>query len=462
MQNEHTERLLWIWLQNLCGAGSPTPELLLNAFDSSIKRIYEASEDDYAQLPFMKPALKAKLMNKSLIKAMEINAYCENEGIGVLTPDSLLYPKRLGRIQGKPIVLYYRGILLDLDSEVCIAEVGTRNMTEYGAQTSYSLAYDMAKAGAVVVSGMAKGVDGMAHRGALDAGGYTVAVLGNGIDRAYPSEHLNLMNEIIRNGAVITEFPPFTPPMGRNFPIRNRIISGLSLGTLVIEAPKSSGALITAQTALKQGREVFAIPGKIGELSSTGTNELLRNGAKMITSAEDILLEYQATYPSKINLNRISSVITKNRELDRIRNAASNRPYTYVNKDEDANLRRAVERSEKLMAGEVSEDELKTEKRPIKKFGAPIGASLDSKKTVAESEDNIVSESKKAEGFTIPEDASETRKAILSCLLISDMTSDEIAIRTDIAINEVLVELTMLEIEGMIVALPGGSYKINS
>jgi DNA protecting protein DprA len=428
-----------------------------------VNRVYEASEEEYSLLPFVKPALISKLKNKSLSKAKEIIAYCENEGVGILTLDSPLYPKRLGRIQSAPIVLYYRGFLVDLDKEVCIAEVGTRNMTEYGYQMSYSMGYDLSRAGAVVVSGMAKGVDAMAHRGALDAGGYTVAVLGNGIERAYPSDHLGLMNEIIRHGAVITEFPPFTPPMGRNFPIRNRIISGLSLGTLVIEAPEKSGALITAETAAKQGREVFAIPGKLGEMSSTGTNALIVKGAKMVTSASDILLEYQPLYPSKINLGRISSVIAKNRELDMIQNVASNRPYTYVNKDEDANLRRAVERSERLMSGNDPKKEQSDVERPVKKFGIPIGSTEENEsKTVNSAENNSAEVKNKLSDFVIPNDASELRRALLTQLLSGDMTSDELAVRSDFSISEVLVELTMLEIEGIVTALPGGIYKINS
>ena len=463
MKEYQAEKLLWIWLQNVCGPGSPMPHLLLDAFGSSVKRLYEATEEDYSLLPFMKPTLKSKLMNKSLSRAMEINAYCENEGVGILTPDSPLYPERLKRIQSAPIVLYYRGVLIDLDKEVCVAEVGTRDMSEYGSRMAYSMAYDMSRAGAIVVSGMAKGVDGMAHRGALDAGGYTVAVLGNGIDRAYPSEHLSLMNEIIRHGAVITEFPPFTPPMGRNFPIRNRIVSGLSLGTLVIEAPGKSGALITADIAKKQGRQVFAIPGKLGEMGSTGSNALIVEGAKMVISASDVLLEYQAIYPSKINLGRISSVIVKGRELEMSRNAAANRPYTYVNKDEDANLRRALERSERQMISDIEPPVANNEQRPIKKFGIPIGMPMtDEKKKDDASGKKRDTKTSNCSDYVIPEDASELRRGILTLLLTDNMTSDELAVRSGNPINEVLVELTMLEIEGIITALPGGSYKINS
>lgn len=254
--------ILWVWLSIACGAGSRSADLLLDNFGSSIRDIYEAGEEDYRQIPELPRRTAEKLCGKSLRAAQEVVAFCRNEGVGIITPDSPLYPARLGRIMNRPLVLYYRGILRDLEPEVCIAEVGTRDMSEYGSYSAYSVAYDLAKAGAVVVSGMAKGIDGMAHRGALDAGGYTVAVLGNGIDRAYPSEHIGLMNEITGNGIVLTEFRPFTAPAGHNFPLRNRIISGLSQGTVVIEAPLSSGALITAKYAEEQGRDVFALPAR--------------------------------------------------------------------------------------------------------------------------------------------------------------------------------------------------------
>ena len=207
------------------------------------------------------------------------------------------------------------------------------------------MAYDLAKAGAVVVSGMAKGVDGMAHRGALDGGGYTVAVLGCGIDRVYPAEHADLMRQIQKNGLVITEYKPFTEPKGSNFPLRNRIISGLSQGTVVIEAPRGSGALITAQTALGQGRDVFALPGKVGEMSSIGTNELIRDGARIVTCAADILLEYQPLYGGKINLNNIPSVRSV-KFRSPIRHAAAPVPFTVNDMKREEATREAVARAE--------------------------------------------------------------------------------------------------------------------
>lgn len=412
--------LYWLWLQNLCGEGSVLPEILISHF-GSIKDVYEADEQDYEQVSGITARSVKKLADKSLDKAREILAYCKNEGVGILTPDSALYPKRLSRIPCKPAVLYYKGVMVDLDREVCIAEVGTREMTEYGSRTAYTMAYDMARGGAVVVSGMAKGVDGMAHRGALDAGGYTVAVLGCGIDRAYPSEHVGLMKEIIGCGVVMTEYRPFTPPIGRNFPMRNRIVSGLSLGTLVIEAPKKSGALITAETALKQGRDVFALPGKVGEMSSEGSNHLIRNGAKMVTGATDILVEYQNLYPTKIDLNKITAIKSRNFAPGSF--VATELPNFSEKRGESAEKRASV--SEKKMT--KPEKEVKEEKP-----------------------------------YTLPTDVEGKQLEILTLLMNEgEMTSDMIASKTSSAITDILVELTMLEIMGHISANPGGTYKLS-
>lgn len=420
--NENTT-LYWLWLQNLCGEGSALPEILISHF-GSIERVYEADEQDFEQVHGITARSVKKLADKSLDKAREILAYCKNEGVGILTPDSALYPKRLSRIPCKPTVLYYKGVMVDLDREVCIAEVGTREMTEYGSRTAYTMAYDMARGGAVVVSGMAKGVDGMAHRGALDAGGYTVAVLGCGIDRAYPSEHVGLMNEIIKCGVVMTEFRPFTPPIGRNFPMRNRIVSGLSLGTLVIEAPKKSGALITAETAQKQGRDVFALPGKVGEMSSEGSNHLIRNGAKMVTGATDILVEYQNLYPTKINLNKITAIKSRNFA-----------PASFVATESPSFSEKRKENAEKRAS--LSEKEMT---KPPKKE----------------------KEEKEEKAYTLPSDVEGKQLEILTLLMNEgEMTSDMIASKTSSPITDILVELTMLEIMGHISANPGGTYKLS-
>ncbi len=207
-----------------------------------------------------------------------------------ITLDDKDYPKNLRNLQKPPKQLYVNGTLLDTD-EIAVALVGSRRASLYGMETSEKLAYELALRGVTVVSGMARGIDTAAHRGALKAKGRTIAVMGSGHGDIYPPENLDLYNEIIKTGAVVTEFENDVKPLPYNFPQRNRIISGLSLGVVVVEAAKDSGALITATIAAEQGREVFALPGKISSSTSSGTNSLIKDGAKLVTSVDDILEE---------------------------------------------------------------------------------------------------------------------------------------------------------------------------
>jgi DNA processing protein len=224
----------------------------------------------------------------------EVWTRVERLGVTVVTLDDPAYPALLREIADPPPVLYLRGELAAAD-RWALAVVGTRRMTPYGRQVVERLVGELARAGLTIVSGLALGIDGAAHRAALQAGGRTVAVLGSGLDQLYPSDHIGLAREIVGSGAVMTEFPLGTKPDAVNFPRRNRIISGLSMGTLVIEAAETSGALITADFALEQGRDVFAVPGSILSSASTGPNRLIKEGARPVTSAQDILEELNLT-----------------------------------------------------------------------------------------------------------------------------------------------------------------------
>jgi DNA processing protein len=199
------------------------------------------------------------------------------------------YPPLLKNLPDAPPVLYVKGELCGADREWTVAIVGTRRATAYGRQVAEMLATDLARNGITIVSGLARGIDAYAHEAALKAGGRTLGVLACGIDQVYPPEHAKLAERMRQHGALLTETPCGSPPEGGNFPARNRIISGLSLGTIVVEAPETSGALITADRALEQGREVFAVPGSILARSSHGTNYLLKEGATLVTSAQDVL-----------------------------------------------------------------------------------------------------------------------------------------------------------------------------
>ncbi len=208
----------------------------------------------------------------------------------LVTLDDVRYPLRLGEIYDPPLVLFIRGELREED-EAAVAIVGTRRPTPYGIRMAEKLGRELGARGVTVVSGMATGIDSAAHRGALEGGGRTIAVLGSGVDIVYPAQNADLMHEIIRHGAVVSQFAMGVKPSKGHFPYRNRIISGMTQGTVVAQAPLKSGALITARQALEQGREVFAVPGEIGVHCSEGPHSLLKEGAKLVETVEDILLE---------------------------------------------------------------------------------------------------------------------------------------------------------------------------
>lgn len=229
----------------------------------------------------------ASFKQEDLDKEFEL---VEKRGLKIITLDDKDYPENLKDIPGAPLVLYVKGELKQ-DDKFSIGIVGSRRASFYGLTCAEKFAYDLSEKGLTIVSGMARGIDTYAHRGALKAGGRTIAVMGSGFNYIYPEENKKLAEEISRNGVVISEFPINTIPFKQNFPRRNRIISGLSLGILVAEAAKNSGALITADFALEQGREVFALPGKVDSSTSFGTNELIKQGAKLVTNIDDILVE---------------------------------------------------------------------------------------------------------------------------------------------------------------------------
>lgn len=287
---ESADLVYWIWLSLAIGAGSSAAGKLFSRFGQNVRAIYDADPAEYVGLP---KGAAEHLTDKSLRAAVGIYNWCSDNGVGMLPYDSEYFPPQLRNIPSPPVMLYYLGLLPNIKNRFSVAIVGTRRISQYGARNAYTISSDLASAGTVIVSGMALGVDGVAHRAALDVDGYTIAVLGCGIDRVYPREHKNLYGEIIRRGTVLTEFCPGAAPIAHNFPIRNRIISGMSTATVVIEADERSGALITAKDAKRQGRAVYALPGNVGALGSSGTNKLLLEGAKMVTSALDILDDYK-------------------------------------------------------------------------------------------------------------------------------------------------------------------------
>ncbi len=287
--------LYWIWLSESLGPANDSLLVLLEHFKTA-EAIYRAEKEDFETCEKLNPTVIPSLLDKSTAQAQRILNRCEALGVGILPYCDALFPERLRQIHRPPVLLYYRGYLPDFPNRLAIAVVGTRGMTEDGRRNGYRLAYELAVTGTVVVSGMAIGIDGIAHVGALDAGGTTVAVLGSAIDNPYPAEHRPIYDRLIRQGGVISEYPPGMRTQRWHFPQRNRIISGLCQGTLIVEAGANSGALITAKEALAQGRNVFAMPGDANNPARIGTNNLIKAGATAVTETADILKVYQSLY----------------------------------------------------------------------------------------------------------------------------------------------------------------------
>ena len=240
------------------------------------------------------------LTNKDLASARRVLSQCGEKGISILTYGDSAYPKNLRNIEHPPFVLYYKGCLPDWDSVPVIAVVGTRKSSAYGQQTARNMGYQIANCGGLVVSGGADGIDTQALEGALEAGKKPVAVFGCGADVYYPAKNKGLFEKIEKQGCLLTEFVPGTPPNSWNFPQRNRIISGLSSGVVVIEAPERSGALNTVSHALDQGRDVFAVPGNVNNPYCAGSNQLLREHAIPALSGWDVVQEYASLYPNAV------------------------------------------------------------------------------------------------------------------------------------------------------------------
>lgn len=297
----------WLWLRSLEGLTNLSCLRLLAQLGSP-ENVYFAQEEELARVEGLSRGQVRLLEDKSFAEADRILGRCETLGLRILTLQDAEYPARLRNIFDPPVLLYVKGRLPALDEEVSIAMVGTRSATPYGIRSAEELGYGLAKQGAVVVSGMAEGIDAAALRGALRAGGRAVSVLGGGCDVIYPRENRYLYEDVAAAGALVTEYAPGTEPWGEHFPIRNRIIAGLALGTVVVEAPdRRSGALNTAHTALEQGRDVFAVPGGIDAEMSRGCNRLIREGAALVTEAWDILREYQAVFPDRVRAKLVEA-----------------------------------------------------------------------------------------------------------------------------------------------------------
>ena len=421
--------LYWVWLAEKIGIASKSFPSFIEKYPDPYE-VYRLTEEELHYSEGIDDKLKERLAEKSLESAYSIVKYCKQHKVEIIPYDSGEYPQRLKTIENPPVLLYCLGRMTGINDGLCIGMVGTRKMSEYGKQTAYKISYELASANVCIVSGMALGIDGVSACGALNAGGKTIAVLGCGISRVYPKQHERLMKTISRNGAVITEFPPFEEPHGHNFPLRNRIISGLCQGVVVIEGAHGSGALITASKAVSQGRELFAIPGNVDENNSAGPNELIKNGANTVLGAEDILHHYDFLYHNVLNYKQFYKARLK-----------SNLDDSFL-----AKMGVDAPRSRKAFPEKVLRADLETklEKREEKQRDAVQNPSK--KDSHGEAYESLGEQSKKVFD-SLPRDKS--------------FTPDEAAELCKMAIGEVITALTMLEISGLITSVPGGKFKTN-
>ena len=413
----------WIWLATRHNITERAKQALLDGFHDP-EEVYFADQSAYRSVEGLTPEGMEALADKDLVPSADILQECNRKGIHICTMQDAAYPSKLKNIADPPLVLYYKGNLAPLDEAPVIGIVGTRKATAYGMTTGKKMGYQIAKCGGIVVSGVASGVDGMAMRGALTAGGYVVGILGCGADVVYPMSNKSLYADTESRGCLLTEFPPGTPPYGWNFPKRNRLISGLSNGVLVVEAPEGSDALITAKLAADQGRDVFVVPGNIDVPTCVGSNALLRDGAISVSTGWDVVSEYEMLYPGRLQKN--------------------------------TGMPRLTAYADEVMAAalETEKEEQKVAQKPRKVRSNP----KNDRKIKNIPIDNVQKESY-SDPSAVLQDLSQQERALLeniqdACLI------DDVIEKMDCPASEVLSTLTLLEIKGIVKQLPGGRIKL--
>ena len=412
----------WIWFATRTGMGDKMKNVLLSHFEDP-EAVYFAPEPEFERFEDLSVSAVESLADKDLSECEAILAGCQEKGIHILTFRDAAYPARLKNIPDPPMVLYYKGTLPAFDELPVIGVVGTRKASVYGLTTAKRLGYQIAACGGCVVSGMASGIDGVAMKGALTAGGTVVGVLGCGADVIYPFSNRWLYADTEKYGCILTEFPPGTQPLGRNFPRRNRIISGLSCGVLVVEAPEKSGALITAKLSADQGRDVFVVPANIDVESARGSNALMRDGAIPVSSGWDILCEYRWQFPGKVRERRTNVTLTANEEeLSR-------------------------EREE---PARVAEPPRKSEEKSCEKKSPR-------KKVIDKSQKSAYSDFQKTQ-TALTSDEEE----IVGLLQGGQKLVDDVIAESGRAPGVILAGLTLLEVKGVVRRLPGRFVELNT
>ena len=399
----------WLWLATRRGLGKNGALAVLRQFGTPEAAFY-ADEAAIRSLEFLKKP--ESLLDKDMREAEEILRLCYQKNIHILTFADAAYPERLRNIDDPPLLLYYQGVIPAIDTEPVIAMVGTRKASAYGLLQAKQLGYQLGKLGAVVVSGGAAGIDTLALKGALTAGRPVMAVLGCGCDVDYPRQNHDLFEDIRRHGCLLSEYPPETPPLPEHFPVRNRILSGIALGVLVVEAPKRSGALNTAHHAYNQGRDLFAVPGNVGIATCAGNLQLLKEGAGVVEEGWDVMKEYVHLYPELV----------------------SPQPKT--------------------VPMELNGDDLRTAEKPEKR--EPVVA--ENAEVPEKSDRKTVDKPKRKAYIDVQEilpKLSPDEKSIVELLADAPLHIDLIIDGTQLSAGRVLAAMTMLELKGYVRRLPG-------
>lgn len=413
----------FLWLSTRRGLQPKDIGKLLAHFGTP-EALYHATRREY-ELLGLSESKTDTLLDKSTDGAEKIMEDCTRLGIHIMTIQDSDYPERLAQIYDPPCVLYRKGKPLNLDGRLSVSVVGTRSCTPYGELLAGRLGLELALAGAVLVSGMAEGIDSAGIKGALQGKGTVVSVLAGGLDVIYPRQNGWLYEDIAATGTLLSEYPPGTEHIGYHFPLRNRIISGLSAGAVVVEAGEPSGALITARLALEQNREVFAFPGAVNAPASLGCNRLIQRGeAKLVLSAQDILEEFKSLYPNRSAELSEAELAAARERLERLREAAPSEPR--------------AEKGSKIKRADQTEKTEKSEKTTKVVDKVPERA--------------YISLTDKPELFT------DDQRDILQVIEKRALTADEICEAVQIPARRVSSALTMLQLEGFVAEKPGKRF----
>lgn len=398
--------LYWIWFAQLNHISAALKQALLRHFHDP-EEIYHSESASYVQVEGVKEAALTDLEQKDLAPAKKILEACEEKSIGILTLYDKAYPVRLRNTFDAPVVLYYKGKLPKWDAQPVIGIVGTRKASSYGMSTAARFGKQIAACGALVVSGGASGIDAMAMKGALEAGKPVVGVLGCGVDVVYPAENRFLFRQVVEEGCLISEYPPRTKGFYWHFPERNRIITGVSNGLLVVEAPERSGALLSARYALDQGREVFAVPGNVDVATCAGSNALLQDRAMPALSGWDVVKDYAPLWPDVVQ-RQVPEYI--GRPMAKV--AQRPLPLGFA---QDKSCKKAIDKEEK------------------------------STYSVLNSERNALS---------------EAERTVLALIEPEPLPIDEVIARTGMSAGAVKVILTRLTVKGLTANHPGGRVSL--